>query len=96
MIDVGGCFTSGFLVAASPEQIKCCHLSCNGRIVESIFVEIIVDVFSRYDTELNCIQVLEEFDRRIELADLPAGAYEVVVQGEVVGEFVLEEPLGKP
>lgn len=49
--------------------------------------QIRVSVYSLFDEEKVCAQVLSPFDVQIPFEEYPAGRYTVVVNGEVIGEF---------
>ena len=46
-----------------------------------------IEVFSLVDPGVMCAQVVEDFDRRINLGSFPGGTYTVWVNGEQIGEF---------
>jgi hypothetical protein len=46
-----------------------------------------IDLYSVFDPDEVCAQVLEPFDESIELGTFPSGHYTVWVKGEMVGEF---------
>jgi hypothetical protein len=52
-----------------------------------------VKVFSRFDPEMICAQVIKPFEETIALTDLPQGEYKVLVNGEEAGEFELDEDM---
>ena len=49
--------------------------------------KIVVDVYSVVNPDLVCIQVVEPFDKSIDLGTYPGGHYTVWVNGEMIGEF---------
>jgi hypothetical protein len=55
-----------------------------------------IEVFSSFDPDKICIQVIKPFEDTIELTDLPPGEYIVMVNEEEVGEFELDEAIGNP
>jgi hypothetical protein len=55
-----------------------------------------VEVYTKVDPEVICVQVLEPFEERIELKQLLPGNYTVLVNGEQVGAFSLEARAGYP
>jgi glucose/arabinose dehydrogenase len=48
-----------------------------------------VEVYSVVDPNVICIQVLADFDETFDLGSYPSGKYEVWVNGELAGEFVI-------
>ncbi len=64
----------------------CHHLRAQ---VEKPDVEnrIVVDVYSVYDPNEICIQVIEEFETNLPLGSYEDGSYTIRVNGEQVGEF---------
>lgn len=50
---------------------------------------IVVDVYSRFDPEEVCIQVLQPFQETVELGSHAGGTFTVWVNGEMVGEVDL-------
>ena len=48
---------------------------------------IFVEVYSLIEPDVICVQVLQDFDSRIDLGSYPDGSYTVWVNGEQVGEF---------
>lgn len=53
---------------------------------------IVVDVYSLFDPEEVCIQVLQPFKETVELGSYTQGTFTVWVNGEQVGEVRLPEP----
>ena len=49
--------------------------------------KILVEAYTVFNPEMNCIQVLKPFQEMIELGTFPAGHYTVWVNGTRVGEF---------
>ncbi|MGH2606114.1 MAG: hypothetical protein ACRDG5_05945 [Anaerolineales bacterium] len=50
---------------------------------------IVVDVYSLFDRDEMCIQVLQAFEETVELGSYTQGTFTVWVNGEQVGEFDL-------
>ena len=46
-----------------------------------------IEVYSVYDAEMLCIEVIKEFETSVSLGSFPAGHYQVFVNGEPAGEF---------
>jgi hypothetical protein len=73
-----------------------CHLLASKVSPPESDGTIAVRVFSRVDPALLCIQVLEPFEDSIPITDLKAGTYQIVLNGEAVGEFTLTGPTAYP